>query len=184
MSGARIETWYWRFANLNVPMLKLPDGRLVCTGKAVCRALGINNESLRYLASKYADKLSRISVSETHAKVFLDEHRDLYEIDRLRNDMRLWTPEDLLWFARHVTSAQSDEAYVEIIKLVQREAQEGMISVEEWRGMEARNLELEHRNVTLEELVRRMEVLEETLGITGSALGRGLQAIGRLKNIH
>lgn len=184
MSGAKIETWYWRFANLNVPMLKLPDGRRVCTSKAVCKALGINKEALWFLTSKYADKLSRISLSETQAKDFLDEHRDLYEIGRLRNDMRLWTSSDLLWFARHATSVQSDEAYVEIIKLVQREAQEGMISIEEWRGMEARNAELEQRNVTLEEVVRRIDVLEETLGITGSALGRGLQAIGQVKKLH
>lgn len=179
-----IETWYWTFANLNLPMIKLPDGRLVCTSKAVCRALGINKEALRFLASKYVDKLSRICVSETNANGFLQENRDLYELNYIRGDMRLWTPDDLLWFARHATSAQSDEAYVEIINLVKREARAGLVSIEEWRGMEAQLTELRRENLEMQEWRRRIEVLEDILGVTGSALGKGLQAIGQAKKVH
>jgi len=174
----------WQFANLTVPMIELEPGHLRCTNKGIEAALGVNASTLRDVYREHADRFTPLSVGKSDAKGFLREHREVFDIQRVRSDTKLWTPRDMLRFARYITSPAADEFHERVIDLIEEQARVGAIAPEEFRALEERVAALTFESIELKELKGRMAVMEDTLGITGSALGKGLQAIGKAKKVH
>lgn len=191
----------WTFKNLTVPMVEIEPGHLRCTNMAIASSLGVDIKVLRKVYERHPQVFTPLSATECRAKDFLRNHREQFEIKRVRGDIKLWTPRDMLRFARYITSPTSDEFHEHVIDLIEEQAQVGQIALEEYDRLMTRanyhEADAEHWRGTAETLTAELnriqgdfDRVQGDLNRVRSAHGEAMSgagrilAIGRHKPVH
>src|SRR5690348_769703 len=101
----------WSFHNFQVPMMEDEEGHLWCTSAALCGALGLNKRTFQTIYLVHKDHFGdhTLRALDPSTKAFLVEHRDEFGVSRLRGDLRLWSDNDMLWFAAKSNSPAARE---------------------------------------------------------------------------
>ncbi len=119
-------------------MMEDDSGNLFCTSKALCEALRINDDTLRKTASRHQDELTSLSVTNSHAKEFIKNHREEFGVQRVRSDMRLWSEEDMILIAITARSSESKEFRSKLIRFIKENARRDTVSRDQHDQLVAR----------------------------------------------
>ena len=122
----------WDFNNLRVPMMMDTSGKLWCTSKQLCEALGIKPEAIRKLAHDHKDELEFLSVTESHAKDFLKENKSEFGIKRVKQDMSLWSEDDMITIAVLSKSSVAKQFRKDLVKLIKEQARKSYVTRDEF----------------------------------------------------
>ena len=138
----------WKFKALVIAMVRLPDGMLLCTSKALCNALSLTETQLHTVLNRYKSRLHPLHVASLAAqnvtlREFLNQYRDTFCIQRLRDDMLLWPLKEALGIAFHVHTDLAWEFHQAAIELVEKNAAEQGVSRAEWDALLTRMQNLE-----------------------------------------
>ncbi len=152
-----------------VPMIEDIEGQLWGTNKTVSQMLGLSEEAVRYLYNEHkeefeANSVGSLSVSNTNAKEFLKNHKAEFDIVRIRQDMRLWTDDDILTFCYKATGQKAIEIRRSFTKFIKEHSKRHMVSKEEFEA-------LQNQVSTLVEFVsNHLPAVESTASLAGRAL--------------
>ena len=83
----------WEFNNLHVPMMEDDQGNLFCTSKELADALQCPEPTLRAMREHYADEFAELS-----------------EISQVRNDLTIWTEDEMI-LAAILSKSQVSEKF-------------------------------------------------------------------------
>lgn len=132
----------WEFMGLHMPMMEDGAGELYCTSKAICEALGVDETMLRSTVCRYPKEFSSLSVTNCNAKDFLRQNRTEFGIVRVRNDIRLWSEDDMFSFAFHSKSENSMEYRKRLRQFLKQHATRNYVSREEFNTIKGELREL------------------------------------------
>lgn len=135
----------WSFAGLEVPMMEDEDGELYCTSKALCGALGVTEGNIRSFYNDNKAEFDSLTVSNRHAKEFFREHQSVFELKRIRGNIRIWSEDDMLVFAFFLKTPQAREFRRELRLFIKQQARKDTVSREEFMSLleRVKNMELE-----------------------------------------
>jgi hypothetical protein len=154
----------WQFQGLVMPMIQDENGELYCTSKAICEALGVCEETLRYVYNTHKEEFSSLSVGNSNAKEFFLEHKTELGIKRVRSDIRLWTEDDMLGFGFFLKSDEAREYRRQLRQFIKTNAMVNTVSREEHEQLKGR---LEY----IEELLKgSMPAVHSTASMAGRLL--------------
>lgn len=128
----------WSFQGLTIPMMEDDDGELYCTSQAVCGALGINENTLRYTYTSHKEEFTQNCVGNPNAIEFLKKYRKEFSIKYLRGDMKLWYEDDMMTFAFHAKSKGAMEFRKELRQFIKAHARRETVSRSEHESLLAR----------------------------------------------
>lgn len=148
-----------------MPMMEGEDGVLYCTTKAVCEGLGIVPRVLDNIRRRHADELSDLRSTNCGSKDFLLQNKDALGLERVRNDMRLWTEDDMLMFAIYSRSGIAKDFRRSLIQFIKENARKGYVPGDVHARTEA-----------------RLSAIEEILASAGFALSQNASTAGKLLN--
>lgn len=154
----------WRFRSLVVPMIMGNDGVLYTTSKAICAGLGIEATSLMHIYGRAPSRFSTLTMTQSHAKETFVEHRKEFGIVRLREDMRVWTENDMIRFAACATSEAAEDFMQGVIELVKANAKIGSVTKEEHESLQQEVRDIKN---TLSEM---QQVLNDAASFAGKEL--------------
>ena len=89
----------WTYNNLHIPMMSDSQGELWCTSRQLCGALGLEPKALRELKRRNIEEFEFLSATENGAKEFLKENKTEFGIRRVRQDITLWSEDDMVTVA-------------------------------------------------------------------------------------
>lgn len=89
-----------------LPMMEDRQGELFGTNKTVRDGLGLTEESIWKIYNRHKNEFGSFSLSNCPAKEFFKVNKALFDMKRVRDDIRLWNEDDMLTFAFY---AQSDK---------------------------------------------------------------------------
>jgi hypothetical protein len=162
----------WQFRSLVVPMILGDDGVLYTTSKAICAGLGIHPKSLMNMY-KGSNKYSNIRVTRDDLKEMFLNHREGFGITRFKEDLRIWTENDMIKFAARATSEAADDFMEGVIELVKANAKVGHVTKEEHNKL------LEGFNELKATVLEMQKVLTEA----ASHAGRELNQHKKIRNL-
>jgi hypothetical protein len=160
----------WSFHNLAIPMIEFDDKELRCTSQALCNALGVSRKTLEHIRHRHPEHVQPVRPPERGAKEFLQAHRVEFGVERVREDMLLWSVDDMIAVAFYSTSKSALEFTKAVVQLVKREAQRSVITEAQYC-----------------ELMARVNAVEEARGAlqtAASAAGVALQAQKGTKHLR
>lgn len=96
----------WTFQNLSVVMMEDENGVLYTTSAVLATALGVTTDSLRMAYKFHREEFDALSVTDAYAKDFLNLHRVELGIQRLRDDMHIWSEGDMILHAMYCQTSQ------------------------------------------------------------------------------
>jgi hypothetical protein len=185
----------WSFQNLHVPMMEDGQGELYCTSRGLCGALNILEDTLRHVYTRHKEEFDSLSVTDCHAKEFLQENRAEFGVTRVKKDMRLWTEDDMLNFAFYTKSGVARQFRQDLRKFIKANASRHYISMEQYHKLEQELQEKADHAVSLElkladlsEVKRELHELKEfvmtnveVVQKNASQFGRGLNSQKKTK---
>lgn len=180
----------WKFHGITIAVIRIMEGLLVCTSKALCAALGLTQGQLDILYSRHIDQLNPLRptdcVSKNDLMAFLKANRIELGIGRVRTDMLLWPIREAIKVAYLAHTKVSWDFINASIDLVLQESRENAITQEEYHKLESHlslvqkeGSNLRARLARLEEIV---EYIKPTMEVMASASGTTLQAHKRVKD--
>jgi hypothetical protein len=164
----------WENDRMLMPMMEDENGTLYCTSSSLCQALQINESTLRSVYERHSDEFSELSVSNCNAKEFLQGNRASFGIQRVRDDLRIWTEDDMLMFAVLSKSNLSKEFRKDFIKFMKMNARRGYVSREEYEALATRFSDLEDH----------INYIMPSLKASASAAGVSLSAHRKTKGLR
>lgn len=175
----------WKFVEwevvpgLKVPMMEDEQGNLLGTNKTVATMLGMSEEGVRYTYNTYKDEFEALSVCNTNAKDFLQENKDVFGIQRLRKDMRLWTDDDILTFCYKATGQAAVDIRRKFTMFIKENSRRHYVTKDQYESLQA---EMERRNKAYEGLAVEFEVFKQfvirhlpAIDATASLAGKALR---------
>lgn len=131
----------WEFMSLCVPMMEDDAGELYCTSKAIISSLGMTEDQIRRTVSDHKEEFSSLSVRNTHANDFLRRNKAEFNVQRVRDDMRMWSEDDMLTFAFHSKSSKSLEFRKQLRVFIKQHATKNYVTKAHYNQMEQRHAE-------------------------------------------
>lgn len=172
--------------NLQIPMIRVGKDTYV-TQHCLSTMLGIDSITIRCTYRNRREEFDGLSVYSVNAKEFIKQHKHLLGVQRVREDMHLWSGHDMVVFSWLVRGERGRRIRHEIIEQVLNTAQQKVVSVEEHEQalhelstirVEKSQLQMEleavHRE--LEELKGIIEPVKPFLREVAKAAGRNLRA--------
>jgi hypothetical protein len=163
----------WQFQNLNIPMMEDEGGTLYTTGSVLAGALGVTPQNLRSIYANHRDEFDGVSVNAIDANEFLQQHKEAFGVQRVRQDMHLWTEDDMILFAALSNSDQGKEFRKGMKQVIKTQARKGLITKEYFDSVVS---QLVAQNVELLERVTAVEAAQPAFDRAASAAGTMLQA--------
>ena len=154
----------WRFRSLVVPMIMGNDGVLYTTSKAMSSALGISLPSLSQIYKRASHRFSDLRLTQSQSKSTFLDHRHEFGITRAREDMRIWTENDMIRFAACATSEAAEDFMQGVIELVKANAKIGSVTKEEHESLQQEVRDIKN---TLSEM---QQVLNDAASFAGKEL--------------
>jgi hypothetical protein len=182
----------WKFRELEISMMKTPEGELFCTSAALCSALALREGHLRKLLHGNRNQLAPLSVTDCNSKVeFMRANKLDLGLKRLRTSSLLWPLRQALKVAYLARTEVAWEFIEASLDLVEDNATEDMVSREEFEQLEQCLSETELALVEATTSAERLERLEQivmstktSLELAATAAGRSLQAQRGTKKIR
>lgn len=134
-------------------MMEDSDGTLYTTGAPLAGALGVTTNNLVFLYNQHRDEFDDARVSTTHANEFLQQYKEQFGIQRVRQDMHLWTEDDMILFAALSRSDQGKAFRKAMKELVKQQARKTLVTKEYFDTVVA---QLVQRNQNLQEQVNAL----------------------------
>lgn len=161
----------WEFQSLTVPMMEGSDGNLYCTTRIISESLGITEDAIYSLYRFHKDEFSFLSLKNFHAKEFVAANKDLLKIERVKENIRIWTEDDMILFAVLSGSPTAKEFRKNLLQLIKKNAVKSHIHVDD-------------HNKVAKELSDRVAALEKALVDFGILQKQNASAAGRMLNSH
>lgn len=133
-----------------LPMMEDDNGELFGTNKTVCEGLGIKPSTLREFYRTNKEEFESLSVRNVDAKEFLKANKEDFNIKRVRDDMKIWSEDDMLTFAFLVKSDKGREFRRGLRTFLKKNAIRHYVSVEDHEKLKS---DLNARLASLETLV-------------------------------
>jgi hypothetical protein len=112
-----VELVRWGFRGLSVPMIAV-GSVLVCTNKQIGIGLGCGQNSLWNAYNQHREEMDELRYTNRVPKEFLTAHKAELGIDRLREDLTLWTEDAMINFAFYIRSPQAVAFRTELRRFV------------------------------------------------------------------
>lgn len=164
----------WSFNGLSMPMIEDNNGTLYCTTKQLAVALGKTEKHIHDLKKLHEDELVGINPDTIGAKGFLSANKEELGIKRVRDNMSLWTEDEMILIAMLSRSTVSKEFRRELVKFVKANARRGYVTNEMFEIVQGR---LEN----LESLV--LPLLEQQASHAGRTL-QDYKSVRQMQVIH
>ena len=149
-----------------LPMMEDEQGELFGTNKTVRDGLWLNESSIRSIYERHRKEFSGLSVSNCDAKRFLTINKALFDMKRVRSDIRLWNEDDMLTFAFYAQSEKGLDFRRNLRRFIKENAKRHYVSQEQYD-----QLQVEFKALTKLVLMSLPAVNE-----SASAFGAGLRA--------
>ena len=167
----------WEFMGLHMPMMEDEAGELFCTSKALLEALGINKDVVDHIVSRHGKELGTLRAENCQSKEFLQKHKVELGILRVRQDMRLWSEDDMLTFAFHAHSDKSLEFRKQLRQFIKANAKRGYVSEEQFNLMRGElRTELDAVRSELRAIVDKVSKYGPAADAAASMAGKALRA--------
>jgi len=160
--------FHWQFDTLVVPMMEDESGTLYTTSSVLAHALGVTENNLVYLYQAHPDEFDGARVSTTHANSFFQQNMEEFGIQRVRQDIHLWTENDMILFAALSRSDQGKEFRKQMVQLVKQQARKTLITKEQFDAIVGELM------VRINELEKAQQDAQPHLNATASAAGSAL----------
>lgn len=141
----------WQYNNLAIPMLVHSELGLLATTRAVCAALDLTEEALRSIHHRRKGHFSDLSVAKCNATAMLREHREIFTVERVRDDARLWTENDVIRFALYSNSDAAETMVDDFIAFVKHHAVQHAVSLQDYAALQAQLEQVTQQNTRLQE---------------------------------
>jgi prophage antirepressor-like protein len=155
----------WQFQDLTVPMMEDENGTLFTTGAILASVLGVTDNNLVALYQAHKDEFDDVRVNTTHANDFLQANKETFGVQRVRQDMHLWSEDDMILFAGLSRTPVGKAFRKEMIKAIKAQARKGFITEEYFDSV-------------VSQLVTRLTALEEQKQQAASGLNTAASAAG------
>lgn len=164
---------YWEYKGVKVPMVEdAQEGKLYCTGKVICKGLGLKEQDLKDMCHRYPEHFQdSFKVANSNLKDFIGTHREEFGIQRVR---KIYSDAELIAFAILSKSPVSIEFMQDYIRFVREQVKVGFVS------------QAQHE-VLLKEFEcqqRRLELVEKHVERMASEDGRRLNEYKEVKKPH
>jgi hypothetical protein len=177
------------FLGLVFGVIELPDGQVVTTTMALAAAIGSEPRTLRANYENNRQMFSPLRGNSNGSKEILQllrEHKERFMVRRLKDDLLLWTEEDMYMhchFSRSERAAQFMQHNVRFLR-EWRMANIGLSTIDQERfvKLETENAELRSQLLAIGErvdaIVAASPYLEKTASLAGGILAaqRGTKA--------
>lgn len=172
----------WEFNGLKVPMVEDSAGELFCTTKQLAEALQTTESHVRRIKDRHSDEFDGLSKTNCLAKDFLARNKSEFGIKRLREDVLIWSEDDMIMAAILIKSPVGKEFRKDLRKFVKANAMRGMVPVELVNRLIAETQEARAETAEMRsEFVALKEYLEASASLSGKALSVHKQAKNHLR---
>jgi prophage antirepressor-like protein len=163
-----VKHFLWQFQNLNVPMMENGSDTLYTTTQVLAGVLGVTANNLVALYHLHKDEFDDARVNTLHANEFLQQHKEQFGVRRVRQDMHLWTEDDMILFAALSRSDQGKAFRKAMKELVKQQARKTLITKEYFDNVVSplvqQNQALQARVDTIEEAQPHLKHIAKTAG--------------------
>lgn len=161
----------WSFHNLHIPLMEADDGTLYCTNQVLTAALGISKTTILKMYSNHKNEFSGLCMTDAHTKEFFRTHKAEFGISYLRDDMHLWSEDDMILIAVLSRSAAGAEFRRGIVQLIKSNARRETVSREQYEA-------------DIADLRGQLQELKDLFENAVSAAGATLQAKKKVKHLR
>lgn len=168
----------WQFNELSIPMMEDERGTLYTTTGVLCGALGVVENDLRNIYLSRRDEFDGLSVNNLGANDFIRANKEIFCVQRVRQDMHLWSEDDMILFAAISRSDQGKEFRKQMVQLVKQQARKTYISREEYDRMVGELM------IRIGKLEQEKDQVRPAMQESASAFGRGLSYQRRTKTFR
>lgn len=162
----------WEFNGLIVPMIDI-EGDLYCTSKAICSALGVTDNALKQCYRDHGIEIGEsLGCLKEPLRSFLYENKIQLDIKRVRTDINIWSEDQMLTFAFHITSDKAIQFRKDLIVMIKQYAKKDTISRDEYEKLQNEFQDLKH---TVGVLVQSIESAQIPMSKIASESGKLLR---------
>jgi len=116
------------------------NGELYTTTNVLCKALNVNPNSIRSVARRYRGAMVGLSPeNSTIDKTRLALYKKELEIEKLRDNTKLWSEAQMIFLATKVCSDKSTQFILDFIPFIKENAvivgTKSMVSRDEWNQL-------------------------------------------------
>lgn len=112
----------WSYNNLHVPMIQDGNGVLFCTANTLASALNVTEQNIRMLLVNKPEEFKGLSVNCVDAKELIKDHKVELGIKRVRNDMKLWSEDEMIMAALLSKSNVGNQFRRDLLKFIKENA--------------------------------------------------------------
>ena len=180
----------WNFKNLTVPMVEI-EGELYTNTNSLCGAFEVPRSYLNDIWRRNIEEFDakqplrdvlNVPKEFSELKSFLQDHKEAFGIQRLKEGMRLWSESDVITFWCFLKSTIAREMRREFIRFVKTNAKKDSVSqqqfdtlVRQMQDVALRMDTLESENYRLQTIVDRQDAARVPVDQMASAAGRLLR---------
>ena len=165
----------WDFQGLHVPMMEDSNGNLYCTFKQLSDALQCPEATIRAMRRRRANEFSGFCVSKCNAisdiREFLEQNRIEFGLRYVRDDMAIWTEDDMIMAAVMIKNTVGKEFRKNLVKFIKENARKGYVHESEF-------------NSRMTEMNQKIDNLAAYLNANASEAGRKLNAQKQTKHLR
>lgn len=122
--------------NLSIPMLSI-DGELYITQHNLANLLGVDEITLRRRYQRKREDFESNRVQSLNANEFIKQNKTKFGLKYVRNDMRLWTEDDMLTFGQIVRGEKGRRIRKEMRIVIKQHSKHYVISPETYEKLSA-----------------------------------------------
>jgi hypothetical protein len=162
----------WIYKGVSIPVIEDEDGKIFCTGKMICKGLGLKEKDLYNMCLNHPQHFQdSLKYSNLAVKEFIGEHREEFGMQRVR---KIYTDAELIAFAILSKSPFAVVFMQEFIQFVRSQVQMGYVSQ---KAHDALRCQFELQN-------QRLGLVEKHIERMASEDGRRLNEYKEVKKPH
>lgn len=161
--------------NLSIPMLSI-DEDLYITQHNLSKMLGVEQKTLRNTFNNRVDEFDGVRAHSMGANDFIRENKHLLGVKRVRDDMHLWTEDDMITFAMLVRGKKGLLIRKELKAAIKSNAKRQTVSQEKYDELVSQLATLREEVCQLSQIKEEFELARPFLEEIASMAGKTLQA--------
>lgn len=99
----------WSFQNIHMPMIDIGGSELVCTNKQLMLGLGCSKRSLLDCYNTHKNEMTALRYVNPYLKDFLIKNKTELGLERVREDIVLWSEDAMMCFAFFIKTPNAVE---------------------------------------------------------------------------
>jgi hypothetical protein len=163
------------------PMMENKQGELFTTGPAIQQALDLTKQAFLNIYKRNQVEFDSLRSTFCLPKDFLRDNKELFGIKRVREDMTIWSADDMLTFAFHSKTEKSLEFRVSLRRFIKEHSRRHYVTREQYEQMMS-DRDMYKQKFDKLSMVAMTEWMPAAK-ITGTSAGKALNAQKKLKSL-